>query len=75
MNSILEVEKAEILPKSKDSLGTQDILVRGGKKKTTWNGERREIVQFGKSRKNWLFEAIRNCVSLYLWLVLFGGQK
>lgn len=33
MNSILEVEKAEILPKSKDSLGTQDILVRGGKKK------------------------------------------
>lgn len=33
MNSILEVEKAEILPKSKDSLGTQVILVRGGKKK------------------------------------------
>jgi hypothetical protein len=61
MNSVLEGEKAKNLLKAK-SIWLPNSFYFG--KKSNWNEEKREIVDFRKNWENWLYEAIRNCTSL-----------
>lgn len=61
MNSVFEGEKAESLLKPKSIWLPNSFQFD---KKTNWNEERKEIVEFRENWENWLYEAIRNCTSL-----------